>query len=235
MFSRRLVLAAALLLPLAAQVPFAARAEVPPYLTAKEIDLTAFLPKPVANGSAEDKAQQAIVIAAQKAASPERIKLANSDADETVYAMFASVMGPAFKPEALPLTSKMFERIGETEDAVVDPVKAHFGRTRPFMANEEIKALVKPSKSGAYPSGHTTRGTMMGIILAMMVPEKREAIFERSADSAYSRIIGGMHYPNDLEGGKRAGSIIAATLLADAGFRADMAAARAELRKALGL
>jgi acid phosphatase (class A) len=44
-----------------------------------------------------------------------------------------------------------------------------------------------------------------------------------------------MHYPNDLEGGKLAGTAIAATLLADAQFRQDMQAAKTELRKVLGL
>jgi len=206
-----------------------------PYLTHEQLNIIPFLPKPVANGSEEDKAQQALVIAVQKSASAERIALANSDAEETVYAMFGRVMGEKFKQENLPLTTQLFARLGETEDAVVDPVKAHFGRIRPFMNNPEIKANVKPSKSGAYPSGHTSRSKMMAIILASMVPEHHDVIFARADDYAFSRIVGGMHYPNDLEGGKLAGTAIAATLLADAQFRQDMQAAKTELRKVLGL
>lgn len=206
-----------------------------PYLTTRQLDIIPFLPAPVANGSAQDKEQQAEVIAVQKAASAERIALANSDSEETVYAMFASVMGAQFKPANLPVTSQVFERMGETEDAVVDPVKAYFGRVRPFLNNPAIKALVKPSKSNSYPSGHTSRSTMMAIVLSRMVPEKRAEIFERANDYAYSRIVGGMHYPNDLEAGRRAGSAMAATLLASPTFMADFEAARAELRKLLGL
>jgi acid phosphatase (class A) len=206
-----------------------------PYLTTKQLNLIPFLPAPVANGSAQDKEQQLQVIAIQKAASAERIQLANSDAEETVYAMFASVMGPSFKPASLPITTRVFDRIGETEDAVVDPVKAVFGRTRPFMNNPEIKPLVKASKSGSYPSGHTSRSTMMAIILSNMVPEKRVEIFERANDYAQSRVIGGMHYLPDLEAGRRAGSAMAATLLASPTFMADFEASRAEVRKALGL
>jgi acid phosphatase (class A) len=206
-----------------------------PYLTTKQLNIIPFLPAPVANGSAQDKEQQAQVIAVQKAASAERIALANSDAEETVYAMFASVMGPNFKPANLPISTKVFERIGETEDAVVDPVKAYFGRTRPFMNNPEIKPLVNPSKSGSYPSGHTSRSTMMAAILSAMIPEKRVEIFERANDYAQSRVIGGMHYLPDLEAGRRAGSAIAATLMASPTFMADFEASRAEMRKALGL
>jgi acid phosphatase (class A) len=76
---------------------------------------------------------------------------------------------------------------------------------------------------------------MMAIILGSMVPEKRKEIFDRANEYAESRIIGGMHYPNDLEGGRRAGTVMAATLLTDANFRKDMDAAKAELRKAMGL
>ena len=115
------------------------------------------------------------------------------------------------------------------------PVKKYFGRTRPFVNNPEIKALVKPSTSGAYPSGHSSRSSMMAITLRKIMPEKRAAIFERANEYAQSRIIGGMHYPNDLEAGHRAGSAMAATLLASPTFMADFDVARAEIRKALGL
>lgn len=204
-----------------------------PYLTTNQLDIIPFMPAPVANGSAEDKEQQVQVLAVQRVANAERIALANKDAEETVYAMFSSVMGPDFTQTNLPISTRVFDRIGETEDAVVDPVKKFFGRTRPFVNNSEIKALVKPSTSGSYPSGHTSRSTMMAVILSKMVPEKRAAIFDRANEYAQSRIIGGMHYLNDLEAGRRAGSAMAATLLASPTFMSDFEVSRAEIRKAL--
>lgn len=229
MFTRRALLAFAVVFSCNT---FAAES---PYLTHKQLDITPFMPAPTANGSTEDRAQQMLVIAVQKAASPERIALANSDAEETVYAMFSRVLPANFKPANLPVFTAMFERIGDTEDAVVDPVKAYFGRTRPFLNNPEIKPLVKPSKSGSYPSGHTSRSTMMAIVLSSMLPEKRAALFERANEYAESRVVGGMHYPNDLDAGRRAGSAMAATLLASSTFNTDFEAARGELRKVLGL
>ena len=68
-----------------------------------------------------------------------------------------------------------------------------------------------------------------------MLPEKRAAIFERANAYAESRVVGGMHYPNDLDAGRRAGSAMAATLLASPTFNTDLEAAREELRKVLGL
>ena len=222
----------------AALVTFAfspAQADEKPYLTHDQLNIIPYLPKPIANGSDDDRAQQTIVIAAQKAVSEERLALARSDSEETVYAMFGRVMGDKFIPASLPLTTVFVARIGETEDAVVDPVKAHFGRIRPFLNNSDIKPLVKPSTSNSYPSGHTSRSKMMGIVLGIMVPERHDAIFARAEDYAYSRIVGGMHYPDDLVAGRLAGTAIAAYMLADPAFQKDMKAAQEELRKVMGL
>ncbi len=206
------------------------------YLTAADIDLKAMLPPPPAADSVLGKADVDAVIAAQKAATPERIALAKHDAEETVYVIFGKILGDKVNATATPLTDKLFARIGASEDEVVDPAKPYFARVRPFLAYpNEIKDLVKASKSGSYPSGHTTRATVEGIILGMMVPEKRGEIWTRVAEYAESRVVGGMHYPGDLAAGRQSGVAMAATLLARPSFVADMEAAKKELRAALGL
>ena len=206
-----------------------------PYLSAHDLDLVQILPPPVAKGSAADREEQARVLAAQRAASPERIAQARRDVDESLESMFGSVLGKPLEVRALPATNRLFIRLEETEEAVVAPAKEAFGRIRPYLGNPEIKPLVRPSISGAYPSGHTTHVNLAAIVLANMVPEKRAAIWERAADYAFSRVIGGMHYPDDLDGGRRAGTAIAVALLGRPEFKADFEAARRELRQALGL
>jgi acid phosphatase (class A) len=228
--TRRILLAAAFLLPALPSL-----AGDPPYLSAKQLDLRIMLPPPVAAGSVQDKADQDAVIAAQKSASPERIALAAADAEESVFDMFARTLGPVFTPANLPKASVFFTRVGDSEDEVVDPAKPFFGRVRPFLANPEaIKPLVKPSKSGAYPSGHTTRVTAMAIILADMLPEKKDIIWARADEYAQSRVIGGMHHPTDLEAGRRAGTAMAAVMFADPAFRTDYEVVKGEVRKAMG-
>jgi acid phosphatase (class A) len=58
-------------------------------------------------------------------------------------------------------------------------------------------------------------------------------IWARAEEYEESRIIGGMHSPNDLAGGRLAGTAMAAVMLADPAFMTDYAAAKAELRKVL--
>ena len=227
--TRRRLLAA---LPILGQPAWAE--EPAPYITDKQVDLRVLLPPPPAADSALQRSEIEAVLAAQKQASPERIALAVADAKESVFDMFGTTLGAAFKPERLPKASALFARTGASEDATVDPAKPFFGRTRPYLADDRVKALVPASKSGSWPSGHTTRVTMTAIVLAAMLPEMKAAIWARAAEYAQSRVIGGMHYPLDLDAGARAGTAMATALFADPAFLADFAAAKDELRGVMG-
>jgi acid phosphatase (class A) len=221
------------ILALVAALPAAAREA--PYLTAQELDLVAILPPPIAAGTEADRAQQDVVLRAQRTATPERIEQAKHDVDESLDTMFGAVLGKPLPAASLPATAKLFDRIGETEEVVVSGTKKAFQKLRPYLSNSEIKPLVRPSVSGSYPSGHTTHVTVAAIVLGEIVPEKRDAIWRRAGDYAWSRVIGGMHYPNDLDGGRLAGTAIAVALQSRPEFKADFQAARRELRGFLGL
>ena len=152
MITKRLLIAVILALPLPSM------AGPVPYLTAEMLDLTLLLPPPPPAGGAVEKAEIEAVIAAQRAASPERIALGARDAAEDVFTMFASVMGPVFASANLPVASVFFERVGESEDETVDPAKKKFARQRPWIASTEVKVLGPSSKSGSWPSGHAIAG-----------------------------------------------------------------------------
>jgi acid phosphatase (class A) len=95
--------------------------------------------------------------------------------------------------------------------------------------------VVTLSKSGSYPSGHATVGTLMGIELANMLPEKRAAIMARAWEFGQNRVVAGIHYPSDIEMGRISGTVIAQTISTHPDFRQEFDAAKAELRAALGL
>ena len=213
----------------------AAQAEdAKPFVTNKDIDLTMILPPPPANDSAQTKAELGEVLALQVTRTPEMVASAVADSEENVW-RFANVMGPNFTKERLPKFSAFFDRVVETEGAVVDPAKDVWKRPRPHQLSDLVKPAVKLSSSGSWPSGHATVGTMMGIILADMVPEKRAEIMARAAEYAHNREIGGIHYASDVEMGKISGSVIAAVLLNRDDFKAEYEVARAELRSDLGM
>jgi acid phosphatase (class A) len=219
----RLLFAAALL------IAFPAAAADHPYLTPAQVDLARLLPPPPTDNGPDMQA----VLEAQRTRTPERVAQADADGREGIYDMFGSILGPRFAN--LPLATTLFERLGDTEEVVSAPAKEGFDRKRPFLVNPNVHPAIRLSKSASYPSGHATRVTMDGIVLAAMIPEYRVPIFARMADYAQSRVIGGVHYPSDIEAGKRAGTAIAAVLFNDPAFAPDFAAARREVRAAMGL
>lgn len=213
----------------------AAQAEdAQPFITNKDVDLTMILPPPPANDSAQTKAELGEVLTLQVTRTPEMVASAVADAEENVW-RFADVMGPKFNKETLPKFSAFFDRVVATEGAVVDPAKDVWKRPRPHQLSDLVKPAVKLSNSGSWPSGHATVGTMMGIILSDMVPEKRAEIMARASKYAHNRVVGGIHFASDVEMGRISGSVIAAVLLNRDDFKAEYEVARAELRSDLGM
>ena len=206
-----------------------------PFADAKEINLLDLLPPPPANDSAQMKAELGEILTIQVTRTPEMAARAVADAEENVWRFSDVIDNPKFTKENLPKFSAFFDRVVETEGAVVDPAKDVWKRPRPHLYSDLVKPIVPLSKSGSYPSGHTTVGTLMGIVLANMVPEKRPAIMARAWEYGHNRIVGGIHYASDIEAGRIAGTVIAETIMTHDDYKTEYEGAKAELRAALGL
>jgi len=103
--------------------------------------------------------------------------------------------------------------------------------------------------SPAWPSGHTTYGYTESLLLAFMVPQRYTQMVTRGAEYGNSRIVLGAHYAMDVIAGRTLASYDLAHLLENdpaylnhkegkakpiADYRAALAAARADLTRALG-
>jgi acid phosphatase (class A) len=219
------------LLPLAIGTALAERDY---YINASSVDLSHLLAPPPTPDSAAGKADLQAVRDAQRNWIPAIVASALADAQLSVF-RFADVIGPGFKPENLPFTSKFFERVSSDQAQAVRVAKAYFNRPRPFAIDAEIKPVEHLAANASYPSGHATFAYVDAIILADMLPEKATAIFARADAYAHNRVIEGVHYPTDLEAGRISAAVIDNVLLHDAHFMADYEKARAEVRHALGL
>lgn len=206
-----------------------------PFTDAREINLLDLLPPPPANDSAQMKAELGEILTIQVTRTPEMAARAVADAEENVWRFSDAIDNPKFTKENLPKFSAFFDRIVETEGAVVDPAKNVWKRPRPHLYSDLVKPIVPLSKSGSYPSGHATLGTLMGIVLSNMVPEKRAVIMSRAWEYGHNRIVGGIHYASDIEAAHIAGTVIADTIMTHEDYKNEYEAAKAELRTALGL
>jgi acid phosphatase (class A) len=59
-------------------------------------------------------------------------------------------------------------------------------------------------------------------------------LFARGWEYGEARVIGGVHFPSDVEAGRILGTLVVEEMQRDPEFRADFTAARRELRHALG-
>ncbi|WP_413535797.1 acid phosphatase [Rahnella inusitata] len=208
--------------------------EAKPFITSQELDLTKYLPAPPADDSAQTKAELKELLEIQATRTPEQEKAAVADAEENVW-RFADVMGPDFTAAKLPKTAALFDRVIVTEDVVDDHAKKAFNRPRPYMLDEQIHPLLKKSKSGSWPSGHSTVGYLMATVLGDLVPEKRNALFARASVYAENRLVAGFHYRSDTVMSRTGAALIAQKMAEQPDFQAEFDAAKTELRTQLGL
>ncbi|WP_043600312.1 acid phosphatase [Solidesulfovibrio magneticus] len=204
------------------------------FVSPQQVDLARLLPPPPAMDSAEQRDEIALLLQLQKDRTPDMVAFAQADAAREVF-RFTDVVGPQFTAEKLPVAAAFFKAVKENGDAILGNAKKHWDRPRPYAASSQIDPCVPKPGNASYPSGHSTYGTLMGIILANMVPEKAQALAARAEQYRFNREIGGVHYPSDVAAGRITGTVIAAFLFNSPEFQQQYAAARAEVRSALGL
>jgi acid phosphatase (class A) len=209
-----------------------------PYLAATDADFGNLLPPPPADGSAADKRDLKLLIDMQKAMTPERLAKAQADVEVSVYRLAGEVFGPTFTKERFPLAGAFFAKVNQDSAVGVRPIKQQYQRQRPFQASKEVMApaaIAAAAQSPTYPSGHGTFGAEAAMILAMMVPEKKVALYARGWEYGEGRIVTGVAYPSDWEGGHVGAAVMVALMLQKPEFRADFEAVKSEVRKGLGL
>ncbi|KHK01042.1 acid phosphatase [Desulfovibrio sp. TomC] len=204
------------------------------FVSREQIDFARLLPPPPALDSVRQQREMDLLLMLQKERTPDMEAFALADAERSVF-RFADAVGENFTAEKLPVAAAFFKAVKENGDELLGPAKKHWDRPRPYAANPAITPCVPKPGNASYPSGHSTFGTLMSIVLANMVPEKQVQIYDRAEQYRLNREIGGVHYPSDVVAGRIAGTVIAAFLFQSPTFLEDYAKARAEVRQVLGL
>lgn len=209
-----------------------AKDKAPPYLALEQLDSTRFLAPPPGAVQTQQEIEAMLVLQSQR--TPEQAALAAADLEQSVFA-FANVMGPAFKEDDLPRTAKFFKRLYQTQKAFAKQGKKRWQRLRPPQTDPRIDPVAGYGETGSYPSGHATFAFLAAIALADMVPELRTPIFDRAKAFGDHRVLGGAHFPSDVEAGRQLAVMIAVLAVSNPNYRQDFALAKAELRTALSL
>jgi len=206
------------------------------YLTRETLpDSLVILPAPPAEGSAalaRDREASKAGLALGKGA---RWNLATTDADLRTPAAtgaFSCAAGFEIGPQATPAIDRLMRRSLPDLGLATYGVKERYKRARPFMENGEANCSPDYTemlrKDGSYPSGHSAIGFGWGLMLAEIVPDRSARLVARGIAFGDSRRICNVHWLSDVEQGRLMGAAVVARLHADAGFQADLQAAKAE-------
>ncbi len=199
------------------------------------IDWPSVIGPPPAPDSKEAFADLAIVKFEQARRSPSEIDDAwRGVALEPVT--FDQALSGRFDSEIAPKLYALVAQATTEVRAVNSVLKRHYTRPRPFMADPTVTPIVPKEEGNSYPSSHATRGLAVALLLADIFPERREALVRFGRQAGYSRVVGGVHYPSDVEAGFRvAEGAVAEIVRSDAWRRAvaeaadDIARVRADM------
>jgi acid phosphatase (class A) len=209
------------------------------YLTTSQLpDSVALLPPPPARDSAGFAADRAISEVRHLHGTP-RWTQATADAElgfPQAANTFSCAMDVAVDAQATPHLYRLLRRTRTDAAVVSDAAKGHYKRPRPFMENHAPTCTPTKEKglaaNGSYPSGHTSIGWAWALILSEVAPERTDAILARGRSYGESRLVCNVHWQSDVVQGRFMAASVVARLHANADFRADLDAARAEVAQA---
>lgn len=210
------------------------RAAEAPFVSTKDIDVIALLPAPPAPESAEDLVDLETSFRVYSTASATEHAKGLDEVKLSIF-HFAPVIGPWFQAGKLPKTEALFLEVEAEAKAIAKVGKNHWQRIRPYhVAPAKFTDPIEhePRNDYAYPSGHSTRGTLFAALLGELFPEKREALFALGREAGWLRVQGGVHYPSDIYAGRVLGQALARAYLQSDRFQHALAECRAELMAA---
>lgn len=201
-------------------------------------DSVVLLTPPPAIDSQRMSREVAEIYAIHRSATPQEIERANWDSKHENLFAIAMVLSDRVNAESMPAMAKLWADMDNDQGIFVSAAKKYWQEIRPYDLDPNIKSICGSKPGGpknSYPSGHGTTGYLSALVLSMMVPEKSDALHARADEYGHNRVVCGDHYSVDIPASKEAAEIIMGNMVGNPKFQQEFAAAKTELRKALGL
>jgi acid phosphatase (class A) len=206
------------------------------YIDPASLHLDLILSPPPARDSATTAAELTELHRIEVSRTAAQVAQAKADDQEEDIFVFGNVLGPDFTAGALPITASLSAHVRKDESAASSPLKNTYRRPRPYQLDSTLHPVCAVNNEPtSYPSGHSLSGYLLAFTLVQLVPEKRQQIMDRADDYVHNRLVCGVHYASDIEASRRLAYVIFGSMVASPNFQRDLAAAREETRRKLGL
>lgn len=198
------------------------------------------LPPPPAPGSPALSLDQQVFLHSRKLKQqdPQRWALAIGDAQldsDHLLASFACALGVVLDRGTAPGLYRLLDRASHDTRPQTEAAKDHFAHVRPYIGNDQpicVPRHTSLERSPSYPSGHTTLGMSLALILTELAPDRSTALLARGRTFGESRIVCGVHWVSDVQGGYLNAAALVAVLHSSPAFRADLQQAGREIATA---
>ena len=198
-----------------------------------------FLPAAPANDSIDFARDREIYRQTQAEKGSKRWQQAAFDADtrldKKAGAWFEEAVGMKIRKKQTPELYKLMLVYIRAQHEAARSAKKHYMRKRPYVYYKTENETCAPwdednhRHNGSYPSGHSTMGWGMALILAEITPEAQATILKRGYEIGQSRVVCGFHWQSDVEAGRMLGAAVVAQLHSDPGFTRQLEKAKAEM------
>ena len=199
------------------------------------LDILLILPPPPASGDLRDDLDRTIFQATRSLKGSARWNMAAGDDDYFIPAVlkgFSCSLGAAPNKGNAPRLSAMLARIAQDSSDVAVGAKGKYARKRPFLVDAGTICVARGGyleTSFDYPSGHSTEGWAIALVLAEMLPDRATEILARGRAYGDSRVFCGVHNASAVEAGRLVGAAVVSAEHTSETFLNDWKAAQAEL------
>ena len=189
-------------------------------------------PPPLLNAVVE--ADRRVFRATRSLQGTARWEQAVRDVDQSAPSLlkaFSCPSGLNLTAERAPHLAALLDVAGADGAEVSSRAKTRFRRARPYILDQGPTCAATQSLRDLhdYPSGHSSRGWTWALILAKMLPARREHLLARANAYAESRVICGFHSPTGAGAGRAVAALTVNSLMRNRHFRADLQRAAKEL------
>ena len=165
----------------------------------------------------------------------ERGKQAIEDATHTIdyfSEIYSEPFGMTISKENTQEITALMERVLATTYVCKDKAKSQYMRLRPFVQFNEPTPIPQDEEklktNSSYPSGHTTMGWGIALVLAEINPSRQDEILKRGYEYGESRVIVGFHYQSDVDSARILTSALINRLHANEAFTVQLQKAKEE-------
>jgi acid phosphatase (class A) len=206
------------------------------YLPGETAEFVALFTAPAAPDSAQTRAELAGLLDIQRTRTPADVAAAQADRKKDVARFYAALGIDAEHPPDLPQLESLVNDVEHDIGPYVRAAKNRFKRLRPYEIEPKLEPCIDDVQGDlSYPSGHATYGYVVAKVLSQLVPERQPILDRRADEFARQRMVCGVHFPSDLEAGRKGAQWLASHLEDEPAYIRDANAAMKELRAALNL